>query len=184
MQQHFILMIGQQKILETIAMSQMKIIRGNIIELSVDVIVNSAHPTLLAGGGVSGAIHRAAGPELETAAKPLGPIDPGHAVTKKAFDLTAKYVIHAVAPRYLRKTHEEEIMLVKTYVSALTEFGKLDGMKSLAFPAMGTGIYGWPLDTAARIAVAALKDCSVEELVICVFDEVAEQAFQKAVEEY
>ena len=165
-------------------MSQMKIIRGNIIELSVDVIVNSAHPTLLAGGGVSGAIHRAAGPELETAAKPLGPIDPGHAVTKKAFDLTAKYVIHAVAPRYLRKTHEEEILLVKTYVSALTEFGKLGGMKSLAFPAMGTGIYGWPLETAARIAISVLKNSSVEELVICVFNAAAEQAFSKAVEEY
>jgi O-acetyl-ADP-ribose deacetylase len=161
-----------------------KIIRGNIIELSVDVIVNSAHPTLLAGGGVSGVIHRAAGPQLEIAAKPLGPIEPGQAVTTKAFDLTAKYVIHAVAPRYLRKTHEEEILLVKTYVSALTEFGKLDGMKSLAFPAMGTGVYGWPLETAARIAVTALRNSSVEELVLCVFDPSSEVAFREALEEH
>jgi O-acetyl-ADP-ribose deacetylase len=162
----------------------MNIIRGNIIELSVDVIVNSAHPTLLAGGGVSGVIHRVAGPELEAAAKPLGPIAPGQAVTTKAFGLIAKRVIHAVAPRYLRKTNEEEILLAKTYASVLTEFGKLSGMKSLAFPAMGTGIYGWPLEIAARIAVTALKNSSVEELIFCVFDEAAEVAFQEALEEH
>jgi O-acetyl-ADP-ribose deacetylase len=161
----------------------MKIVEANIIDLAVDVIVNSAHPTLMAGSGVSGAIHRAAGSELETAAKPLGPLEPGQAVSTEGFGLSAKYVIHAVAPRYLRKTAKEEMLLAKTYASVLTEFAKLIGMKSLAFPAMGTGVYGWPLDIAANIAVTALKNSPVEELIVCVFDAAAEQAFIKAVEE-
>jgi O-acetyl-ADP-ribose deacetylase len=161
----------------------MKILRANITDLPVDVIVNSAHPTLMAGSGVSGVIHKAAGPELEAIAKPLGPLEPGQAVSTVGFGLSAKHVIHAVAPRYLRKTAEEEILLADTYASVLTEFAKLSGMKSLAFPAMGTGVYEWPLDIAANIAVTALKNSLVEELIICVFDPTAEQAFQKAVEE-
>jgi O-acetyl-ADP-ribose deacetylase (regulator of RNase III) len=118
----------------------LQIVRGNIVELIVDVIVNSAHPSLMAGGGVCGAIHSAAGPLLEKEAKPLGPLDSGCAVTTSGFNLKATKVIHAVAPRRLRVTEEEEMLLERTYEAAIIEFHKLSEVKSIAFPSMGTGI--------------------------------------------
>jgi O-acetyl-ADP-ribose deacetylase (regulator of RNase III) len=172
---------------------KLEIVRGNILEQDVDFLVNSAHPSLLAGGGVSGAIHRAAGPELEKAARPLGPLKPGQAAITPGFNLKAKFVIHAVAPRYHEfqqdPTFRRELLL-QTYTYALElAVGQLAkdqrlGHASIAFPSMGTGIYGWPLEEAAEIAVDALWNGPRIDIYIVAFDETTAAAYEKAVLSY
>jgi O-acetyl-ADP-ribose deacetylase (regulator of RNase III) len=159
----------------------MRIIRADITQLDVDVIVNSAHPTLMAGSGMSGAIHKAAGPMLEHAAKAFGPIAPGQAVTTKAFNLPSKYVIHAVAPRFLRGDDEEVATLAKTYHSVIHEYANLSDVSSLAIPSLGTGIYRWPLEIAANIAMQTLSAYETHNMTICVFDSASEAAYSDAV---
>ncbi|SCA55937.1 O-acetyl-ADP-ribose deacetylase [Candidatus Terasakiella magnetica] len=161
-----------------------RVIRGNIVELDVDVIVNSAHPTLMAGSGVCGAIHAAAGPMLEPVVKKLGPLEPGNAVTTESYNLNASHIIHAVAPRYLRKTTEEELQLQETYKASMKEFQKLDNAKTIAFPSMGTGIYGWPLDLAAKIAAETLSSYPNAEIIICAFDANTKAAYLSAIENH
>jgi O-acetyl-ADP-ribose deacetylase (regulator of RNase III) len=160
-----------------------RVIQGDIVELDVDVIVNSAHPTLMAGSGVCGAIHAAAGPLLEAEAKKLGPLEPGNAVTTNGFNLKAGHIIHAVAPRFLRRTEEEEILLGQTYQAAMFEFEKLESAETIAFPSMGTGIYGWPLELAAKIAIRALSEFSDRNIIICSFDSQTQQAFEVALKD-
>ena len=109
----------------------MQIVQADIVALPVDVIVNSAHPTLMAGSGVSGAIHNAAGPELGKSTKLLGPHKPGQALTTEAFNLPAKYVIQAVAPRYLRGIDKEKQTLASTYQAIVKEFIQLKDVQSI-----------------------------------------------------
>lgn len=130
---------------------------GDVTTISTGAIVNSANPSLLAGGGVCGAIHRAAGPRLETACRLLGKTEPGHAVVTPAFDLPAKYVIHAVAPRYLDGTRNEAEMLRQTYVSICKIAQDLQ-ITDMTLPSLGTGIYRFPLDLAAHIACKTLGE--------------------------
>ena len=112
----------------------------DILQSGADIIVFSAHPSLLAGSGVSGVVHKAAGPELEVFAKSLGPIAPGESVITPAFNLPAKYIIHAVCPRYIYGTAEEEYSLAMAYKSALSLKDKAADASSIAFVSLGTGV--------------------------------------------
>ncbi len=130
---------------------------GDITTITTGAIVNSANPSLLAGGGVCGAIHHAAGPELEVACRLIGKIAPGQAVVTAAFDLPAKYVIHAVAPRYLDGTRNEAETLRQSYASICKIISELQ-ITDVTLPSLGTGIYRFPLSFAANIACETLRE--------------------------
>ena len=158
-----------------------KIALGDICSANVDVIVNSANTNLLAGGGVCGAIHRAAGPALEAACSPLAPCPTGQAVMTPAYNLPAKYVIHAVGPRYLDGTRGEKELLISTY-AAIAELMSHNGCKSIAIPSISTGIYRYPLSEAALIAIVTLQhrlDFDVQCTFVC-YDQKTMDAYGNA----
>ena len=143
----------------------------DITKSIVDIIVFSAHPSLIAGSGVSGIVHKAAGPELELFAESLGPIAPGESVITPAFNLPSKYIIHTVCPRYIYGTSEEEQGLAMAYRSALSLKDKAPDASSIAFVSLGTGVYRWPLEVAAKIAVTELRKSEFDKTLMCVADE-------------
>ena len=156
-------------------------LKGDITRQSVDAIVNSANPSLLAGGGVCGAIHKAAGHELETACKLIGRCSVGYAVVTPAFGLPAKFVIHAVGPRWLDGNRGEPELLERCYESIFSLAAEKD-LQSLAIPSISTGIYHYPLNAAAEIAIrVAQRHDRPERLVqfIC-FDDATLEAYQTA----
>ena len=161
-----------------------EIVVGDILKSNADIIAFSAHPSLLAGSGVSGVIHKAAGPELEKAAKFLGPISPGKAVITPAFNLAASYIIHAVCPRYIYGTLEEEQGLTQAYKSALDLKNEALGANHIAFVSMGTGVYKWPLELAADIAISVLVQSGFETTRLYVVDEVTRTIYQQACNNY
>jgi len=128
----------------------LELIRGNIVEQDVDAIVNAANETLAPGGGVSGAIHRAAGPELADECARIGGCPTGEARITAGYRLKARHVIHAVGPRYSGDPRDAAL-LASAYRSALM-LAASHGLQSIAFPSISTGIYGYPLDQAAPIA--------------------------------
>ena len=136
---------------------EIRIIRGDITTLDVDAIVTAANSALLGGGGVDGAVHRAAGPQLFEALRSLAPCPPGGAVITPAFDLgpRVKHVIHAVGPRYGIDEPSAEL-LASAYRASLAQGDTVDAM-SIAFPAISAGVYGYPLDESCQISVAALR---------------------------
>ena len=148
-----------------------KLVVSNILEVQTNVMVLSAHPTLMAGGGISGVIHSAAGRELEAASRLLGPIKAGSAVTTDGFQLDAKLVIHAVAPRFIQGDAREIELLRATYRAALTLNEADREMQTIVFPAIGAGIYRWPLDIAASIAVEELSQSRYAKTIVSVLDE-------------
>lgn len=151
----------------------------NILSSAADVIVMSANPSLLAGSGISGHIHKAAGPELEKAAKPLAPLDVGNSIITPAFNLSAKYVVHTVCPRFLRGSDDEIKLLSMAYESALNSFNELDDVKSIAFVSMGTGVYRWPIELAAQIAINELVKSEYEDTIMCVIDEKIKSIYEE-----
>ncbi len=122
----------------------------------VEAIVNAANAQLLSGGGVAGAIHNAAGPELVKEAEPLGPINPGEAVLTKAYNLPNKYVIHCLGPVYGVDKPEDKL-LAQCYINALS-LADREGIKSVAFPAISTGAFGFPAQKAAPVAIKTITD--------------------------
>lgn len=130
---------------------------GDITTLDVDAIVNAANQQLLPGGGVCGAIHRAAGPDLWEACKPLAPVPTGGAVLTPGFALRARYVIHAVGPIWSGGTAGEALLLASCYRESLARLREVGG-GSIAFPAISTGLYGYPPAEAARIAVGTVRE--------------------------
>jgi O-acetyl-ADP-ribose deacetylase (regulator of RNase III) len=149
------------------------ILKGDITLQHVDAIVNSANPSLLAGGGVCGAIHKAAGPELEAACKAIGRCNAGAAAITPAFRLPAKFVIHAVGPRWLDGMRGEPELLEKCYDSIFMLVAEND-FRSVAIPSISTGIYHYPLDAAAEIATrVARRSDKAERLIqfVCFDDE-------------
>ena len=145
---------------------------GDITEQAVDAVVNAANHALAGGGGVDGAIHRAAGArELQAACRAIGGCATGDAVATPGFALTARWIIHAVGPRYRDGAHGEPELLASCYRRCLEVADEL-GAASLAFPAISTGIYGYPPGDAARIAVRTLRETptSVELARLIAFD--------------
>ena len=165
----------------------LRAVRGDITEADVDVIVNAGNPVLLGGGGVDGAIHRAAGPELLAECRVIVASLPGHrlprgqAVVTTAGRLPARWVVHTAGPIW-SASRDHSAVLRSCYVESLRVADGL-GARSLAFPAISAGIYGWPLDDAARQAVAGVRAADVEhvtEVRFVLFSDEALAAFEAA----
>lgn len=139
-----------------VRVATIQVVRGDITTMNVDAIVNAANEVLLPGGGVCGAIHAAAGPRLATACQAIGHCPTGDAVTTEAYDLPSRYVIHAVGPVWHGGASGEEQALADCYSAILREAVAVDA-RTLAIPAISTGIYGFPLERACQIAVATLR---------------------------
>lgn len=154
----------------------------NILTTKTDILVLSANPSLLAGSGISGVIHKAAGPQLEVAAKPFAPLTSGQAIITPAFNLSAEYVIHTVCPRYMDGQRGESKQLYNAYTSALALHSEAPYANSIAFVSLGTGVYKWPMALAADIAVKALLTSKFDETLMCVMDETTRVVYQKALD--
>ena len=155
---------------------------GDITKLKVDAIVNAANTSLLGGGGVDGAIHRAAGQKLLEECRTLNGCPTGEAKITKRYNLPAKFVIHTVGPVWNGGKHNEDLLLANCYKNSL-KLAKENGIKSIAFPAISTGVYGFPSDRAARIAVKTVKeffekDDSIEKVIFICFDEKTYQYYK------
>ena len=162
------------------------LLQGNIVEVQADAIVNAANSGLRGGGGVDGAIHRAGGPTIMEECRKIGGCPTGSAVATSAGRLPARYVFHAVGPIY-SGTAEDEKLLASAYQSCL-DLAEQQGIKSIAFPSLSTGVYGYPLDEAAPIALRTIvqhiqKPTSLQDITVVLFGDEAFRAFEKALKD-
>ncbi|HXI03332.1 MAG TPA: O-acetyl-ADP-ribose deacetylase [Candidatus Saccharimonadales bacterium] len=167
-------------------MTGLEIVEGDITKLAVDAIVNAANTGLLGGGGVDGAIHRAAGPDLLRECRTLGGCPTGGARITKGYRLPARHVIHAVGPVWQGGSHGEDALLASAYASSLA-LAERNTIRTIAFPAISCGIYGYPLGRAARIAVGTVRahvkgKTSLERVLFVCFDEAVRSAYQEAMD--
>jgi O-acetyl-ADP-ribose deacetylase (regulator of RNase III) len=165
-------------------MDRTEILKADITTLAVDAIVNAANTSLLGGGGVDGAIHRAAGPQLLAECRLLGGCKTGHAKLTKGYRLPARHVIHTVGPVWQGGQHDEPKLLANCYRSCFA-LARAHRLLTLAFPAISCGVYGFPVDLAVEIALKeALAELSssdvIEKITFTCFDDVVYAAYQRA----
>jgi len=161
--------------------SKIQIVQGDITKLDVDAIVNAANTTLLGGGGVDGAIHRAAGPELLAECRLLGGCRPGEAKITGGYRLPARFVIHTVGPIWRGGKHDEARTLTNCYRNSL-QLAVENEIKTLAFPAISCGAYGYPVEEAAQIALETTREFlasadQIEKVTFALWDEDAYGAY-------
>lgn len=168
-------------------MKRLSIVKGDIVKMKTDAIVNAANTSLLGGGGVDGAIHRAAGPELLAECETLHGCRTGEAKITNGYKLKAKYVIHTPGPIWRGGKWDEEDLLANCYRNSLA-LAKENGVKTIAFPSISTGVYRFPVAQAAKIAVGEIlcflqEDDSMEQVTIVCFDDKTKEAYQTALAE-
>jgi O-acetyl-ADP-ribose deacetylase len=165
-------------------MDRIEVVESDITKLKVDAIVNAANTTLLGGGGVDGAIHRAAGPELLEECRKLGGCATGDAVLTRGYRLPAKCVIHTVGPVWADGIRDEPDLLANCYRNCFA-LAEKHGLKSIAFPAISTGAYGFPLELATKIAVAEakkfLEEHQFERVIFACFGQRAFETYKREV---
>jgi O-acetyl-ADP-ribose deacetylase len=166
-------------------MTQITIVQGDITKQVVDAIVNAANKSLLGGGGVDGAIHRAAGPQLLEECRTLHGCETGGAKITKGYNLPAKFVIHAVGPVYGSGQGKPAELLASCYRNSIA-LSDERGLKSIAFPSISTGAYGYPIEQASRIALRTVKDIieagntTLERIVFVTFSAADYRAYEEA----
>ena len=168
-------------------MKRLSIVKGDIVKAKTDAIVNAANTSLLGGGGVDGAIHRAAGPELLAECETLNGCRTGEAKITKGYKLKAKYVIHTPGPIWRGGKWGEPELLANCYKNCLA-LAKENGVKTIAFPSISTGVYRFPVDQAAKIAVGEIlnfleNDDSIEQVTVVCFDDKTKEFYMDALAE-